>query len=74
MPAVEFCGQSVKDDDNKTANTARLINLYRQSGETGATLQTVLGTELVQALPSNLASAMGTANERLFFCSGSKFY
>jgi hypothetical protein len=74
VPALEFTGQSTVDDDNLTANTSRLINIYRQSSESGPTMQTVLGTQLVQALPSNVPSAMAVANERLFFLSGETFY
>ena len=41
MPALEFTGQSATDDDNRVANTSRLVNVYRQGNETGPTQQTV---------------------------------
>lgn len=72
---VEFVGQSARDDDNPQANTARLINFYREpvGGYAGHALKSVLGTETF-AETQLFGRSMASVNGTLYVMSGDGLY
>lgn len=69
MPLVEFCGQSSRDPDNNQANTARLINCYREpiGGRSNYVIKSVLGTVGFATIPGVFTRAMKEVRGIVYF-------
>lgn len=73
---VEFVGQSARDGDNLQANSARLVNLYREpaGGRAGYALKSVPGAAAFAALDGVFVRALAEVGGRLYAACGGRFY
>lgn len=71
----EFFTQSSRDPDNRWANTARLVNCYREaSGDGRVTVKSVLGTEAFAVTGSIFTRAMEFYRDRLYMVAGERLF
>src|SRR6056297_474656 len=74
MPAVQWVGQSLRDDDNSQSNTSRLLNLYRERHGDKFILKSVLGTAILVDLPGVFMRDMRDIGGVLHAVTGGKVY
>lgn len=78
MPKVEFVGQSSQDSDNLSANTSRLLNLYREpvqaGGRTRFILKSVLGQQAFVDHGAVFMRALEWVNNNVYSITGGKLY
>lgn len=70
MAVIEFVGQSRADTDNPTAETSRLVNLYREKTEAGYILKSVPGTVAFTDLSRVFLRDMATVDGQLWVVCG----
>ena len=78
MPLTEIFSPLGNDDDNISANPARLVNFYRErvtpGGRTRYTLKSVLGQELETDIGSASIRAMGRGNAKSWVVGNGTLY
>ncbi len=69
MPTVEFFGQSSRDSDNLAANSARLVNCYREpvasGGRSAAIVKSVPGLATFCDIPAVFSRALAEIEGQL---------
>ena len=66
MPAVEWVGQSAKDNDDSQFDPSRLVNCYRESHGGRPVIKSVLGMNTVANLDGVLVRAMSEVGGTLY--------
>lgn len=78
MALIQFVGQGAQDADNISANTARLLNYYRQpiaqGGITQHVLKSVLGQTAYADLDTVLIRAMSRVDDVIYAVAGGGLY
>ena len=78
MPTIEFVGQSAQDSSAISANTSRLLNLYRERVDAGGTtrylLRSVPGQRAVCTFTNGLLRKMEWVDGTVFGVSGGALY
>lgn len=74
MPALQWVGQSLRDDDNAQSNTSRLLNVYRERHGDKFILKSVLGTASLVNFDAVFMRAMRDIGGPLHAVTGGKVY
>ncbi len=78
MPSIELFTGSSRDLDNEAANTARLVNCYREpvqaGGRTRYAIKSALGLRSYASVPAVMMHAMSEVNGSIYVAVGEGLY
>lgn len=78
MPSFAFAGPAARDDDNAQANSARLLNCYREpivsGGKAAHSIKSVLGMSDFVTMPTLFVRDMATIGGVFYVMAGGNLY
>ena len=74
MPAFPLVPQSEQDSDNRSANTARMVNCYIEPNGSEVVIKSVLGTVAFASLAGAFPRAVAEIGDAIFIAQGGRLY